>query len=206
MTLIGAGGIGGPTAIALAKMGVRTLYIYDHDTVEDINIPTQFHKLSDIGNNKAKALNATLTEYSDEILSDGWKGLKYPNDLVYPSSIIISAVDSLTARKKIWEWIISSNAVKFKWYLDARMAAEQFQLFTVKSDDILWYNDMLHAMNEDDIPELPCTAKATIYCGMVAGGMIANQVKRIVMSEPVQTVQIFDIADLILLTPGRTIE
>jgi molybdopterin/thiamine biosynthesis adenylyltransferase len=42
VTIVGAGGIGSPVALALAKKGCRTLTRYDPDMVEAHNLPNQF--------------------------------------------------------------------------------------------------------------------------------------------------------------------
>jgi tRNA A37 threonylcarbamoyladenosine dehydratase len=64
VTLIGAGGIGAITAITLAKMGVGQLHIFDSDDVEEINIATQFHQVSDVGKSKVSALAQTVEAFS----------------------------------------------------------------------------------------------------------------------------------------------
>ena len=49
VTVIGAGGIGAATCLALAKMGVPFFTIIDDDVVSDVNMPTQLHRLADLG-------------------------------------------------------------------------------------------------------------------------------------------------------------
>ena len=41
VTVIGAGGIGAATAVALAKTGFENITVYDFDTLEEHNIPSQ---------------------------------------------------------------------------------------------------------------------------------------------------------------------
>src|SRR4030067_1181879 len=41
VTIVGAGGIGSPTALAVAKMGVKDLMVIDFDRVEAHNVPNQ---------------------------------------------------------------------------------------------------------------------------------------------------------------------
>ena len=42
VTVIGAGATGSFITLALAKMGVRHITVYDDDTVEEHNLPNQF--------------------------------------------------------------------------------------------------------------------------------------------------------------------
>jgi hypothetical protein len=85
------------------------------------------------------------------------------------------------------------------------MGAEVFQLYTVDTVDPGWYIDHLNTLNEDDIPEAPCTAKATIYTAFIAAGHIAHQVKRIVMSQPLPKVLIHDIEAMAMVMPAGEI-
>jgi tRNA A37 threonylcarbamoyladenosine dehydratase len=102
VTLIGAGGIGAITAITLAKMGVGELHIFDSDDVEEINIATQFHQISDVGKSKVSALAQTVEAFS------GLTPMIYQARVgeglgVLPrSDIYISAVDSIASRKDIF--------------------------------------------------------------------------------------------------------
>jgi molybdopterin/thiamine biosynthesis adenylyltransferase len=205
VTLIGAGGIGAATALALAKMGVQHLEIYDDDTVDDINMPNQLHRVSDIGLPKVTAVAFMIKEFSDEIHGVARQKQIRRGDVLDHAGILISAVDSIKARQAIWGATAWEGGISFRWYLDARMGAETFQLYTVKADDIDWYSEMLTDLSDDDVPDEPCTARATIYTGFIAAGHIAHQVKRIAMGQPVPSVLIHDISSNQLLTPGKMI-
>src|SRR5690349_4359975 len=65
ITVIGCGGIGSPTAIIAAKMGVPEIMLFDDDHVEDHNLPSQFYFLEDNGQQKAKALAETIKALAD---------------------------------------------------------------------------------------------------------------------------------------------
>lgn len=193
ITLIGAGGIGAATALALAKMGVGMLTVWDDDTVCETNLPTQFHRLSDLGRLKVQALSQLVLDFSDDT-----EFVAVP-DRVTPSGcwglddyIVISAVDSIKARKGIWQVVKQGNV---RWYLDSRMAAEEFHLFTVdmlKSTD--WYEQMLAAEDDTSVPDLPCTAKSTIFCGFIAAGQIGSAVKKIAVGQKNPRVLVHHIA------------
>jgi molybdopterin/thiamine biosynthesis adenylyltransferase len=183
VTLIGAGGIGAITAITLAKMGVGELHIFDSDDVEEINIATQFHQLSDVGKSKVNALAGSVEAFS------GLTPVTYQERVgddcsVLPiSDIYISAVDSIASRKEIWKQIALTeviNADYAPWYLDARMGAEYFQLYIVNLGNIGWYQEALNRQGDSDIPDEPCTSKATIYTGCIAAGCIGSVVRKII--------------------------
>jgi len=200
VTLIGCGGIGATTALALAKLGVSDIELWDDDLVEDLNIPTQLHRISDIGNYKAQAVAMMLREFSDEIHGVARRRRVTETSSLDGSGITISAVDSISARQGIW-----CALKEFDWYMDARMAAESFQLYTIKADDTDWYNEILMDLSDNDVPDEPCTARATIYCGFMAAAHITHQVKRIAMGQPVPSVLVHDIPSNQLVTPGKMI-
>jgi glycine/D-amino acid oxidase-like deaminating enzyme len=181
ITLIGAGGIGALTALVLAKMGVGHMTVYDHDTVDDVNIATQFHRPSDIGTLKVRALRKTVDEFSGLWLEP--RAFPVEADTEIQDLIVISALDSIKARKGVWEAVKAHPPL---WYLDARMAAEEVHLFAVDMQEPDWYDAELGQTDENNIAELPCTAKATIYCAAFSAGHLGHAVKRIANGEPLE--------------------
>jgi adenylyltransferase/sulfurtransferase len=66
--VIGAGGLGSPTALYLAAAGVGTLGIIDHDTVDISNLQRQIlHGTSDVGQPKVVSAKATLNEINPDV-------------------------------------------------------------------------------------------------------------------------------------------
>ena len=92
VTIVGAGGIGAPAALCLAKMGVRKLKIYDHDTVEMPNLGTQMYSHKHLGKPKVAALKRYLKQQAEwcevEVVHD-W----FTNQEV-DTPVLVSAVDS----------------------------------------------------------------------------------------------------------------
>ena len=182
-TIIGAGGIGAMTALVLAKMGMTMLRVYDDDAVDDVNLATQFHKLSDIGKLKVEALVQTIELFSDDTMVFPLD-TRVAEDTDLSDDIVISAVDSITGRQQIWQAVKKSRV---SWYLDARMASETFQLYSVNmsSPSVMdAYETALMSLNEEDVPDEVCTSKATFYTASVAAGHIGAAVRRIVMAQP----------------------
>jgi molybdopterin/thiamine biosynthesis adenylyltransferase/rhodanese-related sulfurtransferase len=89
--LIGAGGLGSPSALYLAAAGVGRIGIVDDDTVDASNLQRQvLHSTEELGRSKAQSARETLedlnpdvqvvtyeerltSENVDRILSDGWE-------------------------------------------------------------------------------------------------------------------------------------
>ncbi len=170
VTLIGAGGIGAIASLTLAKMGVRSIVIFDPDVVSEENLATQWHKISDLGHQKVAALCNALLEYSDDIAPSAYAEPVDANT-VLRSSLVISAVDSISARQAIWQAILRPES-SWSYYLDMRMSSQEYQHFLVPESDeaaIAAYHRKLMSLSEEDVEELPCTMKATFFCAMAAG-------------------------------------
>ena len=182
VTLVGAGGIGAIAAVTLAKMGVSELTLFDFDQVSDENIATQFYRRFDVEKPKTTALSAILSEFADTRLraySVPFVEDTHPDRFSNP--IIISAVDSIASRKRIWEAVCYEE---FLWYLDARMGAEVFQLYAVSGADYDWYDQMLGEQDDSQVEDLPCTSKATIFCGALGAAHLGSAVRKIITGLP----------------------
>ena len=187
VVLIGAGGIGAITAVTLAKMGVGHLEVWDGDIVEHVNLATQYFRVNALGYNKASSIALDVQEYAPGISITYMNNLKKSNHLV--GTIIISALDSLETRKMVWN-VLFHECSKWSWYLDARMGAEEFMLYSVNhGEDFDWYDEHLAKWNDDDVPELPCTEKATIYTANGAAAFIGATVRNIITKEPVPKIR-----------------
>ena len=188
--IIGAGGLGATTALTLAKMGYRYMSIYDGDVVSEENTGTQLHKPSDIGNAKVLALAATLEDFSDDILVNAMFERVTAETPLY-SPIIISAVDSINARKEIWK--ATKSGTSAEWYIEMRMGAEELQVHTVDMLDFDWYDKYITEQTEEGIADLPCTEKATFFTSMVAAGIVGSIVRKLHSDIPVPHKTIFNL-------------
>ena len=129
VTIIGCGAVGSFTALTLAKMGIGSITVFDPDSVEEHNIPNQFYRLDDIGRKKVDTISAIIGEFEKtQIIAKPRLYSKQPLD-----GIVISAVDSMDARKKIWDGIVSQKGVAL--YLDSRMASQVIQLYSYMPGD-----------------------------------------------------------------------
>ena len=198
--LIGLGGIGAMTALVLGKMGIGLINIFDDDTVDEVNIATQFHKFSDIGNPKALATRNALREFTGEENSvSGIMRVNKDTTSLF-SEIIVSAVDSITARQEIWTAVLEN---KPRWYLDARMSAETFQLYCVDMRNaarVAQYGDRLMCLNEGDVADEPCTSKATIYCGTLAAAWIGFAVRSIITKKELPNILLVNMPAMNMFT------
>ncbi len=188
ITLIGCGGIGSFTALALAKMGCFHLTVYDDDLVEGQNIPNQLFRLGDVGQLKVERL-------ADIIKSFTGTGIDVRPERVVNQrlqGIVVSGVDSMEARRRIWD-----RSIRFKAgvaaYIDARMGAEVSRIYTVRPadpDHVRFYERTLYS--DDEALHIPCTAQAIVYTNFGIASLVAGQVKRVAMGEACKREIIFD--------------
>jgi NAD(P)-dependent dehydrogenase (short-subunit alcohol dehydrogenase family) len=177
VTVIGAGGIGAATVVALAKTGFENITVYDFDTVEEHNLPNQllpmwvgdqdtmewgkatalFHLVHDVADIAITPINE---RYTDQPLGE-----------IVIAAIVIAAVDSLDTRQSIWEQVQSSMDTLF--FLDGRMAITSMDLYAIDMMDeeaVNKYEESLTGKAE----ELPCTARATMFNSfIIAGHLVA---------------------------------
>jgi len=180
VTVIGTGGIGSYLCHGLAKSGVASLTIFDDDVVDDENVGTQFYRASDIGISKVAATCQSILQYSpDTTVYPFSKRVTFDED--FTNQIMISAVDSIKSRQDIWRAILHMYPSEMPWYIDTRMAAEELQFYCINEERANTYDELLMELDEEDVPDLPCTEKATSYTGMIAGGVATNMVRRIAM-------------------------
>jgi len=194
VNIIGAGGIGSPTVLALAKMGVEHITVFDDDTVELHNLPNQLYRFGDLGQPKVKALGAICRDFAG--IEPEARQERYDSQPL--SGVVVSGVDTMAARKGIWQRVKYNPAVSL--YIEARMGAEVARIHSVKPCDpsvVRWYEATLYS--DEEASEAPCTARAIIYCCWMIAALVASQVKRFARGEDFPREIIFDLATLTLL-------
>ena len=194
VTLIGAGAVGSFSALTMAKMGIGHLEVYDEDSVETHNLPNQWYRLIDLGRSKVDALKAILEEFSDtEVICHQGNFTAQP-----VKGIVVSAVDSMDARLRIWKHI--KNNRKVTVYLDVRMGAEVGKLLATKPSDPLSvadYESELYPSSE--ALQAPCTAKATVYCAAGLAAFVAAKVGKVILGRPYRSRFVVDFRQALMV-------
>lgn len=200
ISLIGAGGIGALTAVVLGKMGIPMINIFDPDEVSEENVATQFYSTFDLESPKVEALSKYMARLADDTLVFPISE-RIDADTPYDgfaAPVIISAVDSIDARKEIWKVI---RIKPWMYYMDARMSAEVFHLYTV-GQDRRWYDELIEEQDEASVAEVPCTAKATIYTAAFAAGHIGKTLRMIATGITPPKMIVHDIVNDVLTKLG----
>ena len=177
--LAGVGGIGSYVGFLLARMKPASMFIYDDDIVEAVNMSGQLYGQSDLGRSKVSALAEMIRNYA------GYSSVFAINerftDESEASDIMICGFDNMAARRLFFnKWV---NHVQSKpeeerkncLFIDGRLAAEEFQVLCIKGDDEYninrYSNEYLFSDAEAD--ETICSYKQTTFCAnMIASYMV----------------------------------
>lgn len=192
ITIIGAGAVGGWTALALAKMGFKSITVYDFDEVEEENVGCQLYGPIHLGVDKVLALQTLIHQLTGtmiDIKHEKWE----PGQRL--QGIVISAVDSMSVRKDIWQQV-KSQALGITAFIDGRMGAEQASLFVMfpqDNIDVHTYEKTLYSDREAMFE--PCTAKVTSYTALLIGGSICKSVKDLLTENDYARITQWNIAD-----------
>lgn len=173
VTIVGAGGIGVPTALALAKAGVGRLTIFDPDKVAEENQGTQLHPANMLERRKVASVTTLLRQQCPWTEVTGYPTLVASATPLH-ADVVVAAVDSLSGRREILLAAMSSGV---SLLVDPRMGAEALNVASVDladkaADDVSWYMPTL----DGKAVEAACTEKATFYTGLIAGGLAAQAV------------------------------
>ena len=199
VTIIGCGAVGSFTALSLCKMGVGQLTLIDHDKVSIENLPNQFFKEDDLGKKKINACSDLIRQFDKQIpivtLARPFIKQKLESD------IVVSAVDSMDVRKRIWSSLITHRKVKL--LIDPRMAAQVIQVYSVKPGDPSTskaYETTL--VDESETLDERCTARSITYTVLPLAGLVCRQVAAFANGVWIEPALTLDLKTLSLLQKG----
>lgn len=177
--LAGVGGIGSYVGFLLARMKPASMFIYDDDIVEAVNMSGQLYGQSDLGRHKVSALAEMIRNYA------GYSSVfaiseRFTNESE-ASDVMICGFDNMAARKLFFnKWLShvqskSEEERKNCLFIDGRLAAEEFQVLCIKGDDEYninrYNNEFLFSDAEAD--RTICSYKQTTFCAnMIASYMV----------------------------------
>ena len=172
--IVGAGSIGSWTALALGKLGCSNITVMDYDLVEPQNVGSQIYKSSDVGMNKIQALKeriGLLLENDINTIDEAWT----PAYDLSNFAIVIACVDNITTRSQLFDQLQDKDVL----YIDARMAGNALEIYTVKGndeEDIKAYKKTLFLEGEE-IP-VECSERSVVYNVFIVSGLITDIVAK----------------------------
>ena len=171
----GIGNIGSWCSLFLARQGV-SLYIYDFDTVSEVNLASQLYSIENIGESKYDSLVNTLEQYVDHTIKDTGK-IQALGELTTGNLIVdkycFSCFDNMKARKMLFEaWVTQYKDEKDAIFIDGRLLAEIGQVFFVTTDRIEQYRATL--FDDSEVALENCAYKGTTHCSAIIAGLMVN--------------------------------
>ena len=192
VSIIGTGAVGSFIALAVAKMGLSNIHLFDPDMVSEHNLPNQFYRIEDIGKHKVKALAEIIEDFSGvkpEIRSEHYSGAKL-------KGIVIVAVDSMDARKTIW--LLLRRQPLIGLMIDVRMGGEVAWVLAINPGlDREYYEGTLYS--SDEALHLACTEQSIIYTVLGTACASSAIVKSYLLNQPIPKELILDFRLGILL-------
>lgn len=175
----GAGGISSYVGFLLSRLRVNRITVFDPDIVEAVNISGQFYSTSDIGKLKVQALSSLVANFSN-YYSVAARNELYDED-TQACPIMICGFDNMVARKVFFnnwlKYVRSGNTPPEKcFYQDGRLAAEEFQIFSIQGNDeraIKEYQDKW-LFSDAEAEETICSYKQTTFMANMIASMMVN--------------------------------
>ncbi len=171
VTIVGCGTVGSYAAYCLARAGINSFILYDHDKVEEHNVPAQVFRRKDIGLLKVNALKQIILEANPHADIE-CKDRKY-SSYDGTTGINIVGADNMTARHMLFD---KCKETRSQLFYDMRIRRESFECFAVRGTDKAkeLYESTL--FGEGEAGEQLCGDKAVPTIGAVAGGILASMV------------------------------
>lgn len=189
--VIGAGGIGSNTAYCLLKTGA-TIYLFDYDKLELVNMAGQFYSRKYVGTAKVFAFKDTMVDLLGnsivpkiKVFNEKCKTYAFP-------SITICGLDNMESRKEIftnWCNYITNSIPEEKrqdyLFIDGRMAAEYFQIFVIAGNETELQDNYRenHLFENTEAEPTVCSYKQTSYMSQMIGSVITNIVVNFVTNK-----------------------
>ena len=180
VTLAGVGGIGSNVAYLLARMHPKSMFIYDPDTVELVNMSGQMYSTDDVSSYKVDAISHTMSKFCN--YRSAFAINKEFTEECEASDIMICGFDNMKARRVFfnkWLELVKNKPAEMRkdcLFIDGRLAAEKFQVLCIKGDDDYsierYQKEFLFTDEEAD--EDICSYKQTTFAAMMIASVMVN--------------------------------
>jgi len=176
VAIIGLGNIGSNAGILLARLGIKEVTLYDHDTIEAHNLASQHFSTGDHGALKTDALVRQMLEINPAMTIHA-HAVEYTGENL-GADMLIMAVDSMAIRQTILAGMIASGYDPY--IIDGRSGGGQVE---VHSQQFSAWGDTLYEGADTD----PCGARFICYASAIVAGFITNTVKRVILQQPIKS-------------------
>lgn len=156
INVIGAGALGSWLTFFLLKMGFKKINLYDFDVVEEHNIPNQIFREDQIGISKVESMKNLYRSFFNE--ENARRRLAVYNHAITPENapalkgIVFSCVDSMKARKEIYESCFKYGQADM--WIEGRIGLFGAYVYTLDRKDIEVMKKYEETLYDDEIAEV----------------------------------------------------
>jgi adenylyltransferase/sulfurtransferase len=186
VVVVGAGGIGSPTILGLARLGIPKLQVWDDDIVELRNITNQSYVDYDISEEKAQAISDHAKSVSDHLDIDT-QCRRVDDTTLFTGDIVVSAVDSMKSRRIIFDAVKRSPSIKY--LIDGRLGGQLIQCYNINMRDkkhVDWYSSEDVLFTDSEMVSQACTARTIYDVSLGVSALIVRTVRQILTGNIVE--------------------
>ena len=159
----------------MARLGIKEVTLFDHDTIEAHNLASQHFSTSDHGALKTDALVRQMLEINPSMTIHAYP-VEYAGEDI-KADLVVIAVDSMAIRQTILAGMIASGYDPY--IIDGRSGGGQVE---VHSQPFSAWGATLYEGADTD----PCGARFICYASAIVAGFITNTVKRVILQQPIK--------------------
>ena len=176
----GVGGIGSNAIFQLARMHPASIFMYDDDNVETVNMAGQLFSRDDVGLTKVNAIAYMIQKYTNMqniyALNERFTFSTEAGD------IMMCGFDNMEARKTFffkWQAHVGSlpeSERKRCLFIDGRLSLTVLQVFCITGDDtysIERYSNS-YLFDDSEAEHTVCSMKQTTYLACMIGSIMVN--------------------------------
>jgi len=177
VTVVGAGSVGSHVIATLAALGVRTMDIWDADTVEKHNLPTlnTIYREDDVGASKVDAMQAFLER--QRLQTDLTLHPKFVTAESPLTGVVFACTDSLESRRVVFA-AAQANLATVPQFFDLRVGRTQIKILRLNpadSEAAARYTSPLYLRPDSQVKPLPCAERAVIDPAQTVASLAVGQ-------------------------------
>lgn len=175
VTVVGCGGIGSWTTLLVKRLNVKTITLFDNDSVEVNNLSGQLFKRSNAGETKVGALRSLCNEFSTNNTVIATVPERFTNQNL--TKVTICGLDNMESRLTVFNrWAELYDNDPEALFIDGRLSAEAFQIFVTQGGNrnslAEYRKKWLFPDSEGD--QTVCSYKQTSFMASMIASFIVN--------------------------------